>query len=567
MGRTSPARARLSGRAAWGCAVGLVVAVAAGTSRAGPVAAPIAGGVPTTDHPAVAALVRGTVPELAVTDCTATLVGCRTLLTAAHCVCATTGAGCQSLPPPAMLAYFLHAGFVGIESIAVHPDYVYPVADVAVLRLAEPVTAIAPLGLNDVGTPPFGSAGTIVGFGWQTAVARDTGVMRAGAVTTAPCAGGISDVTSVCWDYTGAGANTCHGDSGGPLLIDLGLGPRVAGVTSGGLSDTCLPTDHSFDANVFVYRDWIASAAAGDLGTAGCGGVPAVGTPGARAEAYAGTFGTEPFALRSIGVAPGTTELRVALVGTEGGGADFDLYVRGAAPPEAGAVDCSATGPSQYGFCRIPDPFPGSWYLRAERVHGAGLYQLVATTIGGEPSICGNALREPGEDCDAADVGTCTTGCDERCSCIHCADTDLDVRQIELWPRLYVQAMMGDGLGTYTAVDPAGAGVTIELIDAAHTVPIVIPPRDPRWIFVNPRRGRYRWRGGSGAAVRRITFRRRANRPTTWELLVAGRHLPGTETVDYRTLLVRIRLGTRCAERRFHVTPSPPLLRAPAQNR
>lgn len=548
-----------------GLAVTVVIALAGRVCAAAPTAAPIIGGGPTSEHPAVGALLDGTNPATARTDCSGTLVGCRTFLTAAHCVCPSIGADCQGAGAPAPnigLVYFAHAGFVPIESITVHPDYVFPVADVAVIRLAEPVTAIAPARVNDVGTPAFGTAGTIVGYGLETAAAGDTGIKRVGSVTTAPCVGGISNATSVCWDYKGPGANTCVGDSGGPLLLDLGTGPVVAGVASGGFSVTCRPTDHSYDANTFVYRDWIATAAAGDLGTGMCDGVPAVGEPGVIATAFTGDLGAvRPFALESIGVAPGTAELRVALQGVESQGVDFDLYVRGGAAPAAEEFACSAVGIGQYGFCRITDPEPGSWYLRAERVRGDGVFQLVATTIGGEPSVCGNGIREPGERCDGQDGGTCTTGCDAACGCVECSGTDLDIQEIALAPRLFVQAKLGDVLGTYTSIDPASAGVTIELIDATHVVPIVIAPRDPQWVIVNPRRGRYRWRGASGSAVRKVFFRMRPKHPTEWTIVLAGKNVPGASTTDYETLIVRVRLGDRCAERRFHVERTPPIRR------
>jgi hypothetical protein len=565
VGPTAAARARLSrDRTGWAlvaCAVVLAGRVAAGA----PVGAPITGGAPTTAFPAVGALLAGDDPTAARTDCSGTLIGCRTFLTAAHCLCPATGAECQGGAAPSpngRLVYFAHAGFVPIEHIAIHPDFAFPVADLAVVRLAGVVTAIAPAPLNAAGAPPFGTPATIVGFGWQTPSAADTGLKRAGAVSTAPCAGGISDATSICWEFRGTGANTCQGDSGGPLFVDSGTGPVLAGTTSGGFSPNCLPKDHSYDTNVAVYRDWIASAAAGDLATSACGGIPPVDTPGTIATGFTDGLGpARPFALESVGVAPGTAELRVALAGIESPLTDFDLYVRGGAAPAADAVDCVATGPGQYGFCRITNPAAGSWFLRVERVRGEGLFQLVATTVGGEASICGNGLREPGERCDGVDRGTCTTGCDASCSCIECSGTDLDVLQIQAAPRLFVQAKLGDATGTYTQVDPATAGVTIELIDATHGVPIVIPPRDPRWVLVNPRRGRYRWRGGAGSPVRKLEFRARRKVPNEWAILLTGRNVPGAETLDYQTLIVRVRIGSRCAERRFHVESTPRLPR------
>jgi hypothetical protein len=287
-----------------------------------------------------------------------------------------------------------------------------------------------------------------------------------------------------------------------------------------------------------------------------------VGTAGAVSTTFLGELGAvRPFSLQSVGVAPGTAELRVALHGVEKAGVDFDLYVRGGSPPAPGTFDCDAIGTNQWGFCRIADPAPGSWFVRAERVKGDGLFQLVATTFGGEPAVCGNGLREPGEACDGADTGTCTTGCESACTCVACSVTDLDVRTIKLAPGLVVKGRLGDTLGTYTAVDPVAAGVTITFTDGVGTVDIAVPPHDPGWTLVNPSRGRYRWRGPRGGAVRRLAFRVTPKRPTEWRVTVKGRNVPGADALSYDTLTARVRLGDRCAERRFHVENEPPLPR------
>jgi hypothetical protein len=565
MGGAQAARSRLTNARRLASTLVLLL-VAARVAADGPVTAPIVGGVLTSDYPAVGALLLSNDPDAATTQCTGTLIGCQTFLTAAHCVCASDGVACQGFgtPPPAFgLVYFEHAGFFPIASISVHPDFEFPVADLAVVRLASPVSGIAPARIADAGAPPFGTSGTVVGYGVASVPADDSGLKRRGSVTTAPCAVGISDATSVCWDYSGAGANTCIGDSGGPLFVDLGAGPVLAGVTSGGFSASCLPTDHSYDADVYAYRSWIESAAAGDLGTGACGGLPVVGDAGVVATAFTGDLGdVRPLALVSVGVAPGTSELRVGLHGAESPGADFDLYVRHGAAPAADAFDCAATGRNQYGFCTITDPAPGSWYLRAERVTGASIFQMVATTFGGEPSACGNGVREPGEDCDGVDAGTCTTSCEPDCTCLQCSETDLDVMQIALAPGLFVRERLGEGTGTYTAVDPATAGVTLVFLDATHTVTFTIPPRDPGWVLVNPRRGKYRWKGPSGVGVRRVQFLLRPKRPTVWDILVKGRHVAGADTIDYRTLTVRVLLGALCAERDYRLPRTPRLPRS-----
>jgi len=533
--------------------------LATGICGASPVSAPIVGGEPTAEHAAVGALLVGTSPATATTACTATLVGCQTVVTAAHCVCPTTGKTCQDLDvPPGLVVYFAHAGFFTVDSIAVHKDYDFPTADVAVLRLATTVTGIEPLLVNDVDVPPFDSEGTIVGFGWETSSTRDSGLKREGTVWTAPCADDVSDETSICWEYTGVDADTCGPDSGGPLLIDMGYGPMVAGVASGGDSAICLPTDHAYGTNLFAYLDWIDRASSHDLSTFECDDVPAVGDDQVSVSAFTDDLTTaRPFVVENVAVRPNTTELRVALQGSERPGTDFDLYVRAGDAPAPGVFDCSGTGTGQYAFCRIMDPEPGTWFVRAERVSGEGPFQLVATTIGGDFPECGNGIREPGEDCDDTDVGMCTAGCDADCYCVQCSDADLDVRQIELWPKLYLVATLGDSFGTYAGLQPSLDGITIELLDATQSAPIELPPDDPGWVIVKPERGRFRWRGGPGSPLRRLDLRINPKRPTRWRLAVKGTDVPGMDTIDLGTLVVRVKTGWRCAERRFHVERAP----------
>ena len=240
----------------------------------------IVNGTLTAAYPSTAALLAGGTTDSAAIFCSATLIGCQTVLTAAHCVCDYEAADCGGAPSPAGLWVFLqHAGIFPVASVAVHPAYFYPDADVAVLTLAAPVDGIAPSAINLL-APATGVAGTIVGFGRQGGVLNDYGLKRVGPVTTAACTAGLSDVSSLCWNFTGTGANTCNGDSGGPLFADFGGGAALSGVTSGGVSSTCLPTDHSYDANVYTYSAWIAAQAGSDLGGTSCGTLPSAGGPG-----------------------------------------------------------------------------------------------------------------------------------------------------------------------------------------------------------------------------------------------------------------------------------------------
>ena len=286
-----------------------------GVCGARPVSAPIVGGQLTAEYPAVGALLVGATTATATTACTVSLVGCRTVVTAAHCVCPTTGKLCQDLDvPPNLFVYFAHAGFFNVESVQVHRDYDSPTADIAVLRLATPVTGIEPLLPNDVEPPAFESDGTIVGFGWETAATADSGLKREGAVVTVPCADDVSDATSICWEYTGLDADTCGPDAGGPLLIEMGYGLALAGIASGGDSPTCLPTDHAYATDVFRYLGWIDQAADGDLYTWQCNDVPAVGSDEVSTADFTDQLtAAQASVVESVAVGLNATELRVAL--------------------------------------------------------------------------------------------------------------------------------------------------------------------------------------------------------------------------------------------------------------
>ena len=247
-----------------------------------------------------------------------------------------------------------------------HPSYDFPAGDVAVLKLGAAVEGVAPTAIETTSAPPPGTPGVIVGYGRSGDPLFDYGLKRAGSVVTAPCSTippPGSDVTSVCWDFTnplgppGSNSNTCNADSGGPLFVDLGAGPRVAGITSGGSSSACLPADHSYDANVFTYRSFIQTQGGVDLANTRCGSGPQVGEVGTTVLTTDGTVsGATPQGTYSFPVASGTTLLRVAMNAVDDGVSDFDLYVKAGSAPTTSVYDCGRFGPNQFGDLRLPRP-------------------------------------------------------------------------------------------------------------------------------------------------------------------------------------------------------------------
>jgi hypothetical protein len=264
----------------------------AGSSAAAPHEARVVNGVLAQDRPTTGALLsRFGINYQSV--CSGTLIGCETFLTAAHCVCEASPFALCGAPSPGDYAVYLQdVGLVEVAAIEVDSTYDFEEqGDVAVLTLATPVTGVAPTPINTDMRPPLGTIAEIAGFGLTRGGAGDTGLLRRGLAETSACTGVEADF-HVCWDFTlpigaaGIDSNTCSGDSGGPLFADLGSGTTVVGITSGGSSADCLPTDSSFDADVYVHSGFISAVGGADLLNTSCGSIAQVGEPGASRATF-----------------------------------------------------------------------------------------------------------------------------------------------------------------------------------------------------------------------------------------------------------------------------------------
>ena len=326
--------------------------------------------------------------------CSGTLIGCQTFLTAAHCVCSLpnatvlSGQECRNradlLDPSNKVVFFQHVGIYGVSSVEVDPDFEFGAqGDLAILHLAGPVPGIRSSRINQTGRPAHGSVGEIVGFG-DTLGGGAGGLKFAGLVQTAACTG-APEATHICWNFVapigtpGNDSSTCHGDSGGPLFMDFGSGLRLVGVTSGGDS-SCLPPNHPYDADTYVGRSWIQSAAGPDLHRTSCGSIPFAGEAGGDFAVGADTLsGAQPNVTYSFDVPAGIGILGTTLNG-DLSNLDADLYLRRGAPPTLSTFDCKST---VLGFpveaCFLGSPQAGTWYLLVHRVAGAGPFQITVT--------------------------------------------------------------------------------------------------------------------------------------------------------------------------------------------
>lgn len=372
--------------------------------------------------PEVGLLMRGASSDTRSVACSGTMIGCRTFLTAAHCVCLgqDDGADCQppTAPDPARYHVFLQHGaeaFYPVSEIVVHPDYEFPQADLAVLTLARPVTGVTPARLSS-GGETLGQAGTIVGFGLIGGNGPDIyGIKREGSVQTRSCKE-LEDDEAICWDFSGEGSNTCNGDSGGPLYFGSGAARRLAGVTSGGDALDCLSPDHSHDVNLFKYRPWILAQSSEVEGFTHCGAGPTAASDQAPIQSAAGELTVEQNAAdHSFAVPENTAELRIGFNGREGERADFSFFVRQGQPATEELFDCAHQMARQSGVCVFEDPLPGPWYLAVQSFRGTGEYQFTAVTRAavaacGDPSGDGKANASDALEALRAAVGQ--TACD-----------------------------------------------------------------------------------------------------------------------------------------------------------
>lgn len=537
----------------------VVVVVPASVVAAGTFGPRIVNGTITSAFPAAVAVLDGDDAATARALCSGALVGCRTVLTAAHCLCGLDATARECTPMLRPRTVFLqHAGFVAVESAVVHPDYDWPIGDLAVLRLAERVHGVPPASL--VGTDPaVGALGTVVGFGRSGGGREDYGLKRVGGVVLAPCTlpelpEPLRTGGALCFDFVGPpAANTCNGDSGGPLFVDAGIDVALAGIASGGTRDDCLAGDRSWHTRVTAYRRWIAEQSAEALGTATtCGPGPHAGRPGTTVVGVAGGLeGTTGGITHALEVPEGTSRLVVTMNAEETAGqADFDLLLAPGREPTAETTVCPGRQPNQYAGCAVTGPVAGPWYARVVRVRGSGRYQLTATMFGVGPGLvplCGNGVREPGELCDGGDAAICSEGCSPTCTCgpeATCVRERLAVRRVRRRAGLRVRAWMLDPDGELSGLDPTSVRVVVSFAQGSRAVAALIPPDDPGWRRTRTGRS-WRWRGESGR-LRRLRLDDRSTRRGRWLVRIRGTAAAEGPGPDSHGLGLSLTLGDRC---------------------
>jgi hypothetical protein len=573
----------------------LLIASALASARSGP--ARIVNGRNSQAFPTTGALLYsggGQINENnALSWCSGTLIGCETFLTAAHCVENDSDASHYWV-------YFQHAGIHSIRSLASHPSYVslgFPEFDVAVMKLGSAVTGIQPTPINTIASPSFGTSGTIVGFGQSSGGAGDFGIKRFGHVETSDCTGVVSSLGNselVCWRFQnpvgppGDDSNTCNGDSGGPLFVDFGSGEVVAGVTSGGGSGNCLPIDDSYDANIFTYSGFVLNNLGSDSTTT-CGGIPPVGNSLVDVIGNQGTLSSSNASdTFTISVPSKKNEVRFAMHGETSARLDVNFSVKEGLGASSSSFDCKADGSRNFGDCTFVLPNGGDWSMFVERASGSGEYQFTTTVFGGDPPVCGNETKEPGEDCDGTDDGACPGLCEVDCMCpapvcgnsvtemgeqcdgsdddacpglcqtecacfVPCNTGDLFVVKAKSnAKRFVVRTELANFFGVYDGLDPRQE-FRLVVRQAGDEVNVQIPALDPGWIKSKPEKGRYLWKGEL-SGIRRVKLLDQTFKKGVWKVEVRGKAVPGAGGIDLRDpTLINLQLTTDgvCTETSF----------------
>lgn len=198
------------------------------------------------------------------------------LVTAAHCVVGFRGDQVEAHVGITSLSERSPGNKVQITEVIVHPSWDPSNFrnDIALLRLANPLTVSArsrpvslPAGLDAGSWPPAGTPAVISGWGASEFGGQPSNQLQRAQVqvlggpgdTVCGAYGGNFDVdVEICAGAPGGGVDSCQGDSGSPLVVDVAGTAMLAGLTSVGFE--CARADYpGIYTRVTSFIPWVQS--------------------------------------------------------------------------------------------------------------------------------------------------------------------------------------------------------------------------------------------------------------------------------------------------------------------
>lgn len=218
-------------------------------------------------------------------SCSGTLIAPDVVLTAGHCA---------DIEPVAIIANTIDYAHAGGTRVAVESTVAYPswqtTYDVSIIVLANEVTGVEPRAAGTGCTFEGFKANTnvrLVGFGAtdMQGTVSNTQLKEAMTTVTDPvCSGGngCNSMVAPGGEFVAGGSGTadsCFGDSGGPVYLETAGGPVVIGAVSRGVDNAQTPCG---GGGIYVRTDkiiqWIEETAGRTIAKDDCDGDPAVDT-------------------------------------------------------------------------------------------------------------------------------------------------------------------------------------------------------------------------------------------------------------------------------------------------
>jgi V8-like Glu-specific endopeptidase len=345
----------------------------------------IVNGVSTFAFGATGALLKKDEDGVLRVNCSGTMIGCETFLTARHCVD-------DDLTSENYHVYLQSEGIFEVHDILPkHPHYEEPFADLQLLTLAARMTAVKPAQINSTQSILSATQGTIVGFGHTKLNENDHGIKRFGAIETQECLNifGAEDPEGskglLCWLYDQNKATTCHVDSGGPMFLGASSNDGVmAGVTSKG-DASCLSDAQNIDVDLQFFAPWLAKTGGEDVGQLSCTppGRGDIESVKALAAENAVTQTDPPKIYPAISLTPDMREIRIGLNGEDRPENDLDLSVIVNSNNGDTPKWCSEAGPENFAFCRfeLEESDASMTVVVSQKGSGSGIYQLLVTAL------------------------------------------------------------------------------------------------------------------------------------------------------------------------------------------